>query len=169
MTNKWIRFFLAILIGHVIAYLIAGGITYQLITKELWDSPDSLLANYLRTPTNTELWRYAMIWQIPAQLLRGLLIGVVLLPLLELQMEWRKSKKFYFYSSLIFVLTHFSAAVPSPANIEGLVYMKPEYIKLGFIKMQPEMLLYSLLFGFIISMYGAGKNKKHVAAKAPLT
>jgi len=156
--SKGVRFFLAVLLAHVFAYLIAGGITYQLITKDLWEGPDSLLSAYLRTPGDAELWKYAMIWQIPAQILRGALIALVLLPLLEFQTNWKTTKKIFFYAALTFVLTHLCSAAPSPANIEGWVYMKPAYVKLGFIKMQPEMLLHSIIFGFIVARYGTTKD-----------
>lgn len=139
------------------AYLFAGGISYQLITKEFWDAPDSLLSSYLRTPGNAELWNVAMIWQIPAQLIRGLLIGLVLLPLYGPLKEWSASKKILFFSSMFFVLTHMASSAPSPANIEGLVYMKPEFIKLGFVKMQVEMILHAILVGIIFARYGYKK------------
>ena len=70
--KAWIRFILIIIAAHVIAYLVEGGIAYQFITKELWESPDSLLSAYLRTPNNVALWNFAMIWQIPAQIVRGI-------------------------------------------------------------------------------------------------
>lgn len=151
--KSYVRFVLIIIIAHTLSYLIAGGIAYQLITKEFWEGSNSLLSVYLRTPGNSELWNYAMIWQIPGQILRSLIFGLVLLPLFDSIKEWKFLKRFLFFSSLFFVFTHFSSAVPSPANIEGLIYMKPEFIKLGFLKMQPEMILYSIILGLIVSKY----------------
>jgi hypothetical protein len=156
--KPYIRFVTVIIISHTIAYLFSGGISYQLITKEFWEGSDSLLSFYLRTPANEELWSFAMIWQIPGQLLRSLLIGLVLLPLHSTLKQWTPFKTFLFLSSLLFVLTHLSAAAPSPANIEGLVYMKPEFIKLGFIKMQPEMILYSVMAGLLFSKFAYKKS-----------
>src|SRR5688572_16578353 len=127
-AKPYIRFVLVIIAAHTIAYLFAGGIAYQFITKELWYGENPLLASYLRTPGNAELWNYAMIWQIPGQLLRALLIGLVLLPLYSSLKEWSGLKKFLFFGSLLLVLTHLSAAAPSPANIEGVVYLRPEFI-----------------------------------------
>lgn len=153
-----IRFVLVIIISHTIGYLFSGGISYQLITKEFWEGPDSLLSVYLRTPEHEELWNFAMIWQIPAQLIRALLIGLVLLPLYSSLKEWTASKKFLFFSTLLFVLTHMSASAPSPANIEGAVYMRPEFIKLAFMKMQVEMILYSIVAGWIFARYAYKKE-----------
>lgn len=158
--KDYIRFVLVIIISHTIAYLFAGGIAYQLITKDLWDVPNSLLSSYLRTPGDAELWNFAMVWQVPAQLLRSLLMGLVLLPLHNVLREWPFSKKFLFFSTLLFVLTHLSSSAPSPANIEGLVYMKPEFIQLGFIRMQPEMILHSIIAGLIFARYAYKKEQK---------
>ena len=155
--KEYVRFVIVIIIAHTVAYLFAGGIAYQLITKELWAGPNSLLSAYLRTPENIELWNYAMIWQIPGQLLRSLLIGLVLLPLYSSLKEWSTLKKFLFFSALLFVLTHLSSSAPSPANIEGLVYIRPEFIQLGFLKMQPEMILYSIVAGLIFAKYAYKK------------
>ena len=48
---------------------------------------------------------------------------------------------------LFFVLLHLAAAAPSPSNLEGIVYMRPELIGvLPFLLTQPEMVLQSLLF-----------------------
>lgn len=159
-SKPYIRFIFIIIVAHTIAYLFAGGIVYQLITKEFWEGQGPLLAGYLRTPGNVELWNYAMIWQIPGQLLRAFFIGLVVLPLHSSLKEWTALKTFLFFSSLLFVLTHMSAAAPSPANIEGLIYMKPEYIQLGFFKMQPEMILYSIIAGLIFSKFAYKKEVK---------
>lgn len=151
--KPYIRFVLVVIVAHTVGYLFSGGISYQFITKPLWEGPDPLLSAYLRTPGNADLWRFAMIWQIPGQLLRSLLMGLALLPLYGSLKEWTAFKKFLFFSVLLFVFTHLSAAAPSPANIEGLVYVKPEFIQLGFVKMQAEMILYSLMAGWIFSKF----------------
>ena len=152
-TKKHIRFVLVIIMAHTFSYLLAGGFSYQLITKPLWEGENPLLAAYLRTPGNAELWNFAMLWQIPAQILRSLLLGLALLPLFNTLQEWNFTKRFLFLSSLFFVFTHIASAAPSPANIEGLVYMKPEFVKEGFFLMQVEMILYSLLVGWSASKW----------------
>jgi hypothetical protein len=155
-----IRFVLVIIIAHTIAYLIAGGLAYQFITKELWEGEHPLLSQYLRTPGNEDLWTFAMTWQIPAQLLRSVLIALALLPLQTHLKEWSFSRRLLFFSILLFVTTHLSSAAPSPANIEGLVYMRPEFIQSGFLKMQVEMILYSIIAGWIFAKYAYPKESK---------
>ena len=156
----YVRFLIVALIAHVLGYLIAGGIAYQLITKEFWEGTNSILSVYLRTPGNVELWKHAMTWQIPGQFFRAIFIAIALFPLLESIKLWKLRKLILFYFVLIFVLTHFASAAPSPANIEGLIYMKPELITPGFLKMQPEMILYSIIFAIILGKYGIKKIKE---------
>jgi hypothetical protein len=171
-SNKsYIRFVAVIVTAHTTAYLFAGGIAYQLITKSIWEGPDPLLSSYLRTPGNEALWNDAMIWQVPGQLLRGLLMGLVLLPLYSSLAHWSAGKRLLFFSSLWFVFTHLAAAAPSPANIEGMVYMRPEFVRQGFFLMQPEMILHSLIAGLIVSKYAwlkPGKEKISTDKKSSL-
>lgn len=157
VTKDYVRFMAIVVAAHTIGYLFAGGIAYQLIVKDLWEGSDSLLSSYLRTPGNKQLWNFAMIWQIPGQLLRSLLIGLALLPLYSTIKQWPAKKRFLFFSSLLFIVTHLSAAAPSPANIEGLVYMRPEFVRSGFVKMQAEMIMYSSIAGLIFARF-AYKN-----------
>jgi hypothetical protein len=147
------RFVLIIMLAHTLSYLIAGGVSYQLVTKPFWEGQNPLLSAYLRTPGNPELWNFAMTWQIPVQILRSLLLGLALLPLYKTLKEWGVIQRFSFLSILFFVFTHLASAAPSPANLEGLAYMKPEFIKLGFFKMQIEMVLYSLFVGLIAAKW----------------
>lgn len=155
-----LRFVIVFMLAHTGAYLFAGGIAYQFITKEFWEGTNPLLSVYLRTPGNADLWNHAMIWQIPGQIARSLLIGLVLLPLYGTLKEWKLLKTFFFISILLFVTTHFSSAVPSPANIEGFIYMRPEFVKLGFMKMQPEMILYCITAGFLFARFAFWKERK---------
>ena len=149
--SNGLKFVVAVMIAHTAGYLVSGEISYQLITKDLWEGPDPLLASYLRTPGDPGLWTFAMVWQIPAQLVRSLLMGLVLLPFRQPLMEWSFLKRAFFMAGLLFVFTHLAASAPSPANLEGAVYLKPEFVKQGFWIIQPEMVLYSLVGGFVFS------------------
>jgi hypothetical protein len=153
LSKEHIRFVAVVVLSHTFAYLVAGGLSYQLITKPFWEGPNPLLSAYLRTPGNAELWNYAMTWQIPAQLIRAFLIGLALLPLSDTLKAWSLLKRLTFLSALLFVFTHFASAAPSPANLEGLVYVKPEFVQLGFFAMQVEMILYSLLADFFMAKW----------------
>jgi len=59
-----------------------------------------------------------------------------------------------FLAGLMFVYTHLASAAPCPDNIEGFVYMKERFFKKSsFLKFQFEMIIYSLILGFLTSFF----------------
>lgn len=132
---------------YALAYFISGGIAYQLLTKQFYVGDNPIFAGYLRSEANAVEWAHTSIWLVPGLLLRGLLIALVLLPFVETLRKMAFAKRVGILFALMFVLIHLAAAAPSPSNIEGLVYMKPEFIgSLPFLLTQPEMILQALLF-----------------------
>ena len=84
--------------------------------------------------------------------MRGLLFSLILYPILVPLGELAFVTRHLFFAGLMFVYTHLACAAPCPDNIEGVVYMKKRYIeKSSFFKFQFEMVIYSLLFGFLVS------------------
>ena len=137
---------------YTLAYLIVGGIAYQLITKQFYVGDAPLFATYLRSESNPAEWAHTNIWLIPGVVLRAILISLVLLPFVETlrQMTFRKRVSVLFV--LMFVLIHLAAAAPSPSNIEGLIYLKPELVGVkSFLLTQPEMIFQCLLFALGLS------------------
>ena len=137
---------------YSLAYLVVGGIAYQLITKQFYVGDDPIFTIFMRNEANVSEWAHVNLWLIPGLLLRGLLISVVLsfftIPLRSMSFIKRVGVVFL----VIFILTHLAAAAPSPSNIEGLVYMKSELISLkSFLLTQPEMIAQSLLFALGLS------------------
>jgi hypothetical protein len=138
--------------AYALAYLISGGLAYQLITKQFYVGDNPVFAGFLRSEANPAEWAHVDAWLIPGLLLRGLLIAAVLLPFVETLKKIAFAKRVGILFALIFVLLHLAAAAPSPSNIEGLVYMKPQFIGVGsFLLTQPEMILQSLLFALGLS------------------
>ena len=73
----------------------------------------------------------------------------VLLPFVEALKKAAFYRRVATLFAVLFVLAHLAAAAPSPSNIEGLVYMRPDLVGLRpFLLTQPEMLLQCLLFAF---------------------
>ena len=73
----------------------------------------------------------------------------VLLPFVEALKKAAFYRRVATLFAVLFVLAHLAAAAPSPSNIEGLVYMRPDLVGLRpFLLTQPEMLLPCLLFAF---------------------
>jgi hypothetical protein len=147
MNKKNFLFIIKSTAIYAFAYLIIGGIAYQLITKQFYIGGDPIFAGFLRNEANPAEWAHTTIWLVPALLLRGALISIVLLPFVEALSEMAFAKRVAVLFSLMFVLIHLAAAAPSPSNIEGLVYMKPQFIGIGpFLLTQPEMLFQCLIF-----------------------
>jgi hypothetical protein len=137
---------------YSLAYLIAGGLAYGLLTKQFYVGDNPIFAGFLRSEDDATEWTHVNLWMIPALLLRGLLISVVLLPFKETLEKMTFTWRACVLSVLMFVLIHLAAAAPSPSNIEGLVYMKPQFIGVHpFLLTQPEMTLQCLLFALGLS------------------
>jgi hypothetical protein len=142
---------LTFLVGSTVmftmAYLIAGGLSYQLLTKQFYVGPEPVFAAYLRSEANPAEWSHTSVWLVPALLARAVLVSVVLLPFREALRQMGAVRGALAVFGLVFVLQHLAAGAPSPSNIEGLLYMKPALISLrAFLLTQPEMLLQAILF-----------------------
>lgn len=150
--NKNIRFIVIITLAYALAYLIAGGLAYQLITKQFYVGDGAIFTTYLRSEANPAEWAHTNVWLFPVLLLRGFLLSLVLLPFRETLFRFSFKKRALVLSLFIFIAAHIAAAAPSPSNLEGFVYMKPEIFTLkAFLLTQPEMIAQSLGFGFLAS------------------
>jgi hypothetical protein len=155
---------------YALAYLIAGGIAYQLITKEFYIGDTPIFTAYLRSEANPTEWVHTNIWLVPGLLLRAILISSAILPFIETLRKMTLPKRVATIFALMFVLTHIAAAAPSPSNIEGLVYMKPQLIGIEpFLLTQPEMILQCLLFALGLSWMTKGSSAGPRAAAATVT
>ena len=87
---------------------------------------------------------------LPSQFIRGVLMSVVLYPVLPYLEELSFGMQFLFTGGLMFVYADFSSAVPFSNTIEGLVYLKREFVeKKVFWTIQLESIIYSILFGLL--------------------
>jgi hypothetical protein len=78
--QRFLRFAVKVTIAHVVSYFVVGAAAYQLLTKPFYEGEAAVFATFMRTPAEPELWRHAMTWFLPAQVLRGVLIAAVLYP-----------------------------------------------------------------------------------------
>ena len=141
------RFVLKVILVSSAAYLIAGALAYHLLTKRFYVGDAAIFARFLRSEADPTEWRHVMAWQFPILLARGLLIALALLPFRPALISFARPKRVLVLFVLFFVLVHFAAAAPSPSNLEGIVYMRPELMGVvPFLLTQPEMLFQSLLF-----------------------
>ena len=137
-------------ISHIIAYTIAGVIALK-ISKDIYESKNRH-CNFLRDMGDKSESSHVQKYFLPAQLMRGILMAAVLLPILDTILAFDFISKIIFFSGLMFVYTHFAAGSPFIDNIEGFVYFKQKYLqKKAFLKFQVEMIIYSILFAVLLS------------------
>ena len=142
----YIKFILLFTIAHAVSYSLAGAIALR-FSKDIYEGKDRL-CDYKKDMADEKERKHVAKYFFPAQILRGLLMGLVLLPLLSAIGELTMIKQFIVFAGLMFVYTHISAAAASPDNIEGLLIFKNKYlVRKTFLKFQLEMVMYSIFLG----------------------
>ena len=137
---------------HTVAYMLAGMLAYR-ISKDIYEGKKRLM-DYLRDMSVEDERKHVLKWLVPSQLLRGLLMSVVLYPILAPLGEMTFGLRFAFLVGLMFVYTHLACAAPCPDTIEGSVYMKERFFKKSaFLRFQFEMIIYTLILGFMASYF----------------
>lgn len=145
----YIKFTLLFTLFHFICYIIAGSIDFQL-AKKMYSGKDRLYKSFFRDMDDKqESMRIAKLL-IPSQLVRGILMSVVLYPVLPFLFELTFLLQFVFMASLMFVYADFASAIPFSNTIEGIVYLKKEFVaRRVFWTIQLEAFIYSILFGLL--------------------
>jgi hypothetical protein len=160
---------LKVTVVSVATYLVAGFLAYALLTKRFYVGENAIFAGFLRSEADPALWRHVMTWQFPILFARGFLIALALLPFRETLSSFAPAKRVLTLFVLFFVLLHLAAAAPSPSNLEGIVYMRPEFIGVApFLLTQPEMILQSLLFACGTSVWAVpASTREGVTDRSP--
>jgi hypothetical protein len=147
VTMDYVLFSLGFVIIHTGAYAIAGMLALS-VSKDLYQGENRLL-DFIRDAGNPDEASRLGKWMIPSQVIRGLLLSLALYPILPALGDLSFGLRFLFMGGLMFIYMDLASAVPFIGNIEGYVYFKERYLQQGNIwKMQFEMVIYSLLFGF---------------------
>lgn len=145
---RYLVFSFWFIVIHTVAYTLAGAVALKL-SSDLYEEQKRLI-DYVRDMSIESDKSHVEKWFLPAQIVRGLLMSVVLYPILGFLSESGFLLRVIFLSSLMFVYTDVGSAVPFPHNIEGLVYMKPKYLNTKAMgKLYLEMVIYSILFGLL--------------------
>ena len=149
MAHIW--FILIFIIVHPLAYIVAGVIALK-ISKDIYEGKGRL-CTFLNDMKDEKERRHVEKFFLPAQLVRGLLMGAVLLPIFPALVSLSFGMRLLFFAALMFVYTHLSSASPFMDNIEGQVYFKKAFLmKKAFLKFQLEMVIYSVIFGTLVSV-----------------
>ncbi len=64
-------FVVKVTIVSSVAYLVAGALAYQLLTKRFYLGDDAIFAAFLRSESNPSEWSHVMRWQFPMLLARA--------------------------------------------------------------------------------------------------
>jgi len=120
----------------------------------------------MRTPADAAGWAHAVRWFLPAQILRGVLIALILYPLYDLLNRWSFVKRFFYIAAMYLVLGFWAATVTAPGTIEGMVYLKPFITPAVHLTVQPEIVLQGLALALFIA--GAMLDPRPSAPKSAI-
>ncbi len=149
---EYLLFSFWFIVIHTGAYTAAGVIALKL-SKDIYEGKNRY-ADFIRDMSDPHESKHVQKLFLPAQLLRGLLMSIVLYPVIGLLGDLSFGLRFLFLAGLMFMYTDFASAVPFPTNIEGFVYMKQRYLQTKFFwKFYLEMIIYSILFGLIAGVF----------------
>ncbi|MBR4791339.1 MAG: hypothetical protein IK024_10650 [Treponema sp.] len=148
-SKKTISFVLYVTFAHVITYFICGVIFSQLMGySEWWKQP--VVCDYFRTFDGAASAAGPFI-----QIIRGLLFGFILIPLID----FIKQKSGWLKLWLLFVgIGIIGAPAAAPGSIEGVVYSKLP-LAFHFVGL-PEVCSQTLLFSLLVYRHLNSADKK---------
>ncbi len=149
--KRFATFTAKVVAAHVTTYFLAGAVFYSWLTKQYYVGPNPIFATFMRTETEPELWGNVVTWFLPAQLLRGALMAVVLYPLYDVLKAWPFLKRLLYVASLYLIFGFWAATVAAPGTIEGMVYMRPFITPSVHLRVQPEIVLQGLALAVFIA------------------
>ena len=144
---RYVWFSLGFFVIHQVAYVVAGVIN-QRYTKDLYVGAAALYRPFMRDVSEADEQRRQGRLMLPAQLVRAVAMSVVLYPILDAIGDLSFGIRAALLGGLMFVYADVASAIPFSNTIEGLVYLKPEYVTRDvFWRIQSEAVIYSVLFG----------------------
>ena len=146
---EYVYFSLLFFLIHLVCYVIAGVIDLQL-AKRIYSGKNRIFKLFFRNMEDDKESNRIAKLLIPSQLIRAILMSLVLYPILPFLKELSFETQFIFMASLMFVYADFASAIPFSNTIEGIVYLKKEFVRQSvFWTIQLEAILYSLMFGLL--------------------
>ena len=145
----YLKFSLLFFAIHLVCYIIAGVIDLQL-SKRMYEGKNRLYKAFFRNMEDRQESNRVAKLLLPSQFIRGIVMSVVLYPILPYLKELSFGIQFLFMGGLMLVYADFSSAIPFSNTIEGLVYLKKQFVQSKvFWTIQFEAILYSILFGLL--------------------
>lgn len=147
--KEYIVFSILFFVIHFVCYMIAGLIDLQL-AKNIYKGKNRMFNAFFRDVDDEHESNRIAKLLIPMQFIRAIAMSVVLYPVLPFLQGLSFGVQFIFMASLMFVYADFASAIPFSNTIEGLVYLKKEFVgRRVFWIIQFEAILYSVLFGLL--------------------
>ena len=147
-----------VIVAYVVTSFLVGAVSYQLLTKDLFEGPDSILAAFYRTPAEPELWRQALIWAYPVQVLRAFLYASVLYPFYDTLNGWGYGRRFGAIAGLWVVL---GVLASSGGTIESMYMMRPEFTTPAILlRTLPEPIVHGLALAAWVGRWMAAKPQE---------
>jgi hypothetical protein len=148
----WVGFVWRSVAVHVLTYFVMGAATYWLVARQYWTGAEAL--PWLRDPEGDFVQR----WFMPAQVVRGVLYGVALLPLRTalLAMGVWGGPVIASLLLLIGLLAGISGV------IEDWVYSTTFHAGLFFAHL-PEVVIQTLLYGYLLLAWERRSKKVRAA------
>lgn len=137
--GRSVGFVLRSTVLHILTYLVIGAASYWLVARHYWTGPEAL--PWLRDPEGDFVQR----WFLPAQVVRGILHGLALLPLRTALLAmggWGGS-----VVALLLLVIGLVAGISGV--IEDWVYSTTFHAGLFFAHL-PEVVVQALLYGYLL-------------------
>lgn len=140
-VKQFVRFSGRVIVAHVVTYVGVGVLAYAFLTHQFFE-PQGLAAQVMRTPADPQLWSHVTRWMLPAQVLRGLLIAIVLFPFVPTLSGWNYWRRVATLAGLYVVLGQWASTVAGSGTIEGWLILRPEFT-------EPRIVLAAMAEGLI--------------------
>lgn len=124
---------------HIVTYFVIGAASYWLLARHFWVGPQAL--PWLRNPEGEFVQR----WFLPAQVVRGLLHGIVLFPLRRALLDMGNWGGLVIASILLLI----GSIAGISGAIETWVYSTTFHLGL-YLAHLPEIVLQALLYGYLL-------------------
>lgn len=134
-------------VAHVFSYVIVVTVTYTLLYVDWHGGEDSLYGGFLRNMRDPAEKRRFFRLVVPTQVPRAVLMAVVLFPVLGALGDLGPWSQFLFLAGLTYIYTALASGAPFSHTIEGILYMKPHFVRRAFWPTQIEAVLYAAMMG----------------------
>jgi hypothetical protein len=139
-----------------------GSVAFLLFSKGLYAGEDALYADFIRDPENPAQWIHVTRWFWIGQTIKGILMGMALLPFYFALMQMKRSKRFLVLTGIYLVFGFWSSAVAAPGTIEGLIYLKPDIGVWGHLFIQPQIILQGIIISGWMALWMGKKEELHI-------